>query len=305
MSGPRGGGLRLCIAQINYDTQEPSRHVARIKRIIREHREADLLVFPELMLHGHPSPQRPEGFLHRRMLATHRQISQEIRDLVRQLGARVIIGELKRRGLEYLNLATYLDARGAQSYAKTHVHWTENFVPGRRLMAFDTPLGPLGINICFDAAFSEVWRVLALMGAQVMVNISAVPISFPVAYMWRRLGGAALNNQAFVIYANRPGPYFAGHSAVFDPKGEVVASLGDQEGILEVEIDLREVALWRAQEEVLPRRRPQLYRDIARLAPRREPVMIPAPDLAVGGEAQGGMAGREPGGAAAQALAGD
>ncbi|MFH1036287.1 MAG: carbon-nitrogen hydrolase family protein [Pseudomonadota bacterium] len=275
MNEPTNRPLKICVAQINYDLSNIYRHVERIKAIIAQRREADLLVFPELILHGHPSFQKPEGFLYRRMKVAYREISEDIRAHVRSLGARVIIGELKRRGQEYYNLATYIDGPVAQSYTKTHVHWTEKFTPGKALTTFPSPWGPLGINICFDSAFSEVWRVLALMGAQVMVNISAVPRSFPVAYMWRRLCGAALNNQAYVIYANRPGPFFTGHSAVFDPRGEVLASLGQEDGFLEVEIDLARVAAWRREEAVLPHRRPQLYREIVRVA--RPELAAPEP----------------------------
>ncbi|NIT00542.1 MAG: hypothetical protein GTO09_00195, partial [Candidatus Latescibacteria bacterium] len=63
-----------------------------------------------------------------------------------------------------------MDSEKKESYVKTHVHWTENFVPGKRLKVFSTPVGKIGISICFDAAFPEVWRVLALRGARILVN---------------------------------------------------------------------------------------------------------------------------------------
>ncbi len=57
--------------------------------------------------------------------------------------------------------------------------------------------------------------MLSLKGADLIVNISAVPREFPVDYMWRRFVGAAIYNQVFVVYANRPGRFFSGHSGVF------------------------------------------------------------------------------------------
>ena len=80
--------------------------------------------------------------------------------------------------------------------------------------------------------------------------------------MWRRLSGAAIFNEVFVIYANRPGPVFSGHSAVFDPRGETISKAGQKETILEAEIDLTEVGRWREQEPIFPYRRPLLYREI-------------------------------------------
>ena len=255
---------RICIAQINYLKDDPEGHIERMKGIIAEYAAADLIVFPELILHGHPSAEIPEGLLYRKMRVHHSSVSEDMYDFVRRSGARVIIGELRRQREKYFNVATYVDAETLQCYTKTHVHWSENFVPGRKLEIFDTPLGKVGITICFDAAFPEVWRVLALKGADIIVNISAVPRSFPVRYMWRRVQGAALNNQVFVIYANRPGPFFSGNSAVVNPQGDVVVHADDEEAVIQAEIDLDDIESWREEEALYPNRRPLLYRDIAK-----------------------------------------
>ena len=253
---------KICIAQINYNSENIQRHVERIKNIISNYKSYDLIVFPELILHGHPSFERPEGFLYRKMKVMYSAISKDLYRFVRSLNTRVIIGEVKRWGQRYYNVATYIDKDVTQSYTKTHVHWTENFVPGKALKVFDSPFGKIGITICFDAAFSEVWRVLSLKGAEIVVNISAVPGEFPVDYMWRRFVGAAIYNQVFVVYANRPGRFFSGHSAVFSPRGDILVSSGSKETIIEASIDLNEVHKWRNEEQIYPNRRPLLYREI-------------------------------------------
>ncbi len=263
---------KICIAQINYSSKNIQKHVERIKNIIDQYRDYDLIVFPELILHGHPSHERPEGFLYRKMKVMYSEISSDLYQFVRTLDARVIIGELKRWGERYFNVATYIDKNSIQSYTKTHVHWTENFIPGRELKTFDSPLGKIGITICFDASFSEVWRVLALKGAELIVNISAVPATFPVEYMWRRFIGAAIYNQIFVVYANRPGPYFSGHSAIFNPEGDKLLSTGSRQTITEATIDLNEVQRWRDKEKIYANRRPLLY--------RREIINLHRPELA-------------------------
>ena len=104
--------------------------------------------------------------------------------------------------------------------------------------------------------------VLALKGADVVVNISAVPKEFPVSYMQRRLSGAAIFNQVFVIYANRAGPFFSGYSAVFNPQGEIIEKAGRGQTVFVSEIDLEEVGRWRKEEQIFPYRRPLLYREI-------------------------------------------
>jgi predicted amidohydrolase len=241
-------------------------HIERLKDVISENRSADLIVFPELMLHGHPSETRPEGLLYRSMKALyeHRKVSIDLYKFIKSVGARVIIGELAKRGDGFLNLATYVDRDTKTSYAKTHIHWTENFIPGRELKVFETPIGKIGIAICFDGAFPEVWRVLALKGAEIMANICAVPRTFPAKYMWRRLSGAAIGNQAYILYANRAGSFFSGQSAVFSPTGEVMASAGEGEEVVNTELDLAALRRWREEELHYPFRRPLLYKDITR-----------------------------------------
>jgi len=255
--------MNICIAQMNYNSKDIQSHVEKIKGIISRFRTHDLVIFPELMLHGHPSFERPEGFLYRKMKVVYRNVSEELYDFVAKVDARVVIGELRRRGDSFFNLATYVDRDGPQSYTKTHVHWSEKFVPGEEIMVMDTPLGPLGLCICFDAAFPEVWRVLALKGAELAVCQSAVPWSFAKEYMWRRAQGAAMFNQYYVAYANRPGPHFGGGSAVFSPRGERIAAAGPDEQLLTVSCDPAEVARWREEEPALAHRRPLLYRDLA------------------------------------------
>lgn len=256
----------ICVAQIGF-REDVGSNIDTIKEIIDENRAADLIVFPELILHGHPSIERPEGLLERRVRKFYRSIADDSEDLyqfVRARDAAVVIGELKGGPSSYHNVATYIDREHIVHYAKTHVHWTENFVPGRDFEVFDSSVGMLGMLICYDGAFSEPWRVLALRGARVVVNISATPRSFPDRYVRRRLQGAAISNQLFVVYANRPGSYFSGRSSVIDPRGEVLVEAREEECVLICEIDLDEVERWRNEERVFIDRRPLLYRDIGR-----------------------------------------
>ncbi|MCB2225393.1 MAG: carbon-nitrogen hydrolase family protein [Desulfarculaceae bacterium] len=264
--------MKITLAQINFAPEDLEGHLDRLMEIISEHRDSDLIVFPELILQGHPSDVKPEGFLYRQAKCHLHDASRQIREHVKRCGTRVVLGELQREGDNYRNLATYVDAHGAKSYAKSHVHWTESFVPGNKLKVFSTPLGRLGLNICYDSAFSEVWRVLALNGARLVVNISAVPAHFPVEYMRRRMRGAAAFNQYFVVYANRPGPVFAGGSAAYDPHGDELLSLGGGEEITSLEIDLDQAEAWREEELLFPNRRPLLYR---RVASRNKEVPAP------------------------------
>ena len=67
---------RICVAQINFNTKSIQTHLAKIESIIEEHKSSDLIVFPELILHGHPSIEKPEGFLYRRMKTVYKKLQQ-------------------------------------------------------------------------------------------------------------------------------------------------------------------------------------------------------------------------------------
>ncbi len=257
--------ISVTVAQISFLKRNIPEHIERIKDIISRNKLSDIIIFPELILHGHPSLEVPEGMLYRKIKKFYASIQDKSADIyahVKNANARVIFGELKGEPGTFYNVATYVDKDTVQHYVKAHIHWTENFIPGSELKTFQTPFGPVGIMICFDSAFLESWRVLALRGAKAIVNISAVPKSFPVEYMWKRCMGAALYNQVFVVYANRPGDYFSGHSAIFDPRGSVIVSTGDDETTMHSEIDLDEVEKWRKEERIYENRHPYLYKDI-------------------------------------------
>jgi predicted amidohydrolase len=257
--------ISVTIAQINFLEGDVSGHIGRIKNIISLNKSSDIIIFPELILHGHPSTEVSEGMLYRRIKNFYKSVrdkSADIYSYVRNINARVIFGELREKSGNFYNVATYADRKGVQHYSKTHIHWTENFTPGNDLKIVQTPFGPIGLMICFDSAFLESWRVLALKGAKVIVNISAVPKAFPVEYMWRRCMGAALYNQIFVIYVNRPAYDFSGHSAIFNPRGDIIMNAGENETVISSEIELDEVEQWRTTEKIYENRRPLLYRDI-------------------------------------------
>lgn len=263
----------ICLAQIAFRDNIKS-HIARIKRTIKENRHADLIVFPELILHGHPSTERPEGILYRRIKHFYKAIVNDADNLysfIKKVDARVVFGQLRGGPYSFQNVATYVDRKVVVHAPKTHIHWTENFRAGKELKVIPTRAGKMGLIVCFDGAFTEVWRLLALQGAEIVVNISATPQTFPVQYIWRRLQGAAISNQVFVVYVNRPGPYFSGHSAVLDPRGEILIDAGKKENVALVELDLAELYRWREEEKIFDYRRPLLYRQISRRSgPKRK-----------------------------------
>ena len=139
---------------------------------------------------------------------------------------------------------------------------SERITPGDRAVVAEVDGVGLGLSICYDLRFPELYRALALAGAQVL----AVPAVFTERTgrdHWEVLIRArAIENGAWVIAAGGcgaggPGAIPAwGHSMVVDPWGRIVAQAGMDEAIVRAELDLDRVAAARRQIPALANRRP-------------------------------------------------
>jgi predicted amidohydrolase len=131
----------------------------------------------------------------------------------------------------------------------------------------------IGLTICYDLRFPELYRTLALAGAEVLT----VPANFTERTgrdHWEVLLRArAIENGAWVLAPSQiggpPGQPAFGRSMIVDPWGTVVAQASDQVGIITADIETDRVAAVRHQIPVLANRRPEAYR--LELIPRRWP----------------------------------
>lgn len=163
--------------------------------------------------------------------------------------------------------------------------------PGTRLRAFDTPVGRIGMLICYDKAFPEASRTLALDGAQVLCFLSAWPCSATNAAerleddrQWRRSElwdrSRAAENSMVVASANQTGTFgalrFLGGARITDPNGDVVDATGPEGGLAVASFDL-DATLTRARRALSPVRdlRPDVY-----ATPAPIPYAVPAAPVA-------------------------
>lgn len=135
---------------------------------------------------------------------------------------------------------------------------------GSEVVAFDAAGVPVGIAICYDLRFPELFRSLADRG----VEIVAIPAAFTATTgrgHWETLIRArAIENQCFVLAADQfgeaePGYGFWGHSMIIDPWGEIIASVEEGEGFAVATIDRERMLAVRSDLPALRHRRPELF----------------------------------------------
>jgi predicted amidohydrolase len=138
--------------------------------------------------------------------------------------------------------------------------------PGDEVVLSATAQGvELGMSICYDLRFPELFRILALRGARVVVLPAAFTLPTTRAHWDTLVRARAIEDQVFMVAANQVGSHpggnrSGGRSMIVDPWGEVLAQAGEQEGHIAADLDLERQREIRAQLPSLANRRPSAYR---------------------------------------------
>ena len=201
-------------------------------------------------------------------------------EAARELGVDLIAGSVVERveGREKLaNTSVHFgpDGEVRGTYRKIHMfdveigdtvyRESETEDPGDEIVTSEAADGvSVGLTVCYDLRFPELYRILAIRGARVV----AVPAAFTLATTrdhWEVLLRArAIENQAFVVAANQIGTHPPGHrsggrSMIVDPWGLVLASAPDAETYVVADLDLDRQDEVRAKLPSLANRRPAAY----------------------------------------------
>lgn len=135
---------------------------------------------------------------------------------------------------------------------------------GNRWVVQDTPAGVVGLTVCYDLRFAEIYRKLAALGATIMVVPSAFTVPTGAAHWKPLLRARAIENCCYVIAPAQVGHHPGGrrtygHSLIIDPWGKVMAQRKATAGVLLAEIDNDRLAQVRAQLPCLSHRRLDLF----------------------------------------------
>ncbi len=135
--------------------------------------------------------------------------------------------------------------------------------PGAEIVTVDSDLGKLGFSICYDIRFPELFRLLALDGAQIIFTPANFTLSTGKDHWEPILRARAIENGCYIVAPAQIGkkPNFTafGNSLVVDPWGTVIARSKDQPGVTLAEIDLDFLDKIRGQIPSLKNRRSDIY----------------------------------------------
>ena len=277
------GSIRMAAAAAPFD-RDLEADFARIEKIIATARDQGvrLLALPEAALGGYllslDGTAGSPPALHADGPELHR-LAALAGDMV------VTAGYCEDGGDLVYNSAVCVTGDGILgNHRKVHqpLHEDANFGAGEQFAAFDTPVGRLGMMICYDKAFPEAARALALDGAEIVVCMSAWPGSAtnPAPDLrddrWKRRfdifdQARALENQIVWLSANQSGTFgrlrFVASAKIVAPGGEILADTGVAEGLAVAELDVAEaLSMARRSMAHLRDRRPAAYPALGEIA---------------------------------------
>lgn len=189
-------------------------------------------------------------------------ILTRMRALARTTGAWLILGGFPERGAAGLirNSCVLLNPDGQVTavYRKIHLfdvdlasvpggrrfRESDSVEPGGEPVVAETPWGGLGLSVCYDLRFPELYRKLTERGARMIAVPSAFTLETGKDHWHVLLRARAIENQAFVLAPAQFGSHGPtrrsfGHALVVDPWGVVIAECGDHEGFALARIDFR------------------------------------------------------------------
>jgi deaminated glutathione amidase len=268
--------MRAAAVQLN-STDDKERNLARADRLTREAAAAgaELVVLPEKwnVLGGHEAQVAGAETLDGPSVTWARETARE-------LGIDLVAGSIveRRTGREKLsNTCVHVGPDGEVCAVYRKIHMFDVVVEGKeyRESATEEPGGeivvshasgvPLGLSVCYDLRFPELFRILAVRGARILALPSAFTMVTGRAHWEILVRARAIENQAFVIAADQVGRHppddeSFGGSMIVDPWGEVLARAPDGERAVLADLDLGRQDEVRERVPSLANRVPDAYR---------------------------------------------
>ncbi len=251
--------FRLACVQVSAGNDMAANIAATEKLVRAAAREADLVALPECVVMLEPN----------RKLAIEKAAPEiahpalaAFRAMARDTGKWTLVGSLTVRldGDQLANRSFLLDAAGniVARYDKIHMFDVQlpggesyresaTYRPGAAAQVVATPFGVLGMTVCYDVRFPQLYRTLAHAGAELISVPSAFTVPTGRAHWHVLLRARAIETGCYVFAPAQCGTHAGerktyGHSLIVDPWGAVIAEAGEAPDVITADIDLAKVA---------------------------------------------------------------
>ncbi len=265
--------------QITAVDGEKDRNIEKVMRFIdvAGQRGSDLCVLPEMWTGIEFSNDAGYRTIAEKIPGS---LTSDLAEKARRYGMYISGSMYEEAGNEtYYNAAPLVSPDGEVlgTYRKTHLFDAPNradippgFIESSKVKSgasvdvYTTNLARMGMTICSDLRFPELYRELALKGAEI-ITVSSAFLSPRYDHWEFFLRARACENQCFVVasgqYGKEPksGLAFVGRSTVVDPWGTVIATASDEEGVVTAHIDLAFIDEVKRRYPLMQQRRPELY----------------------------------------------
>jgi predicted amidohydrolase len=222
--------MKISIVQFAPVLGDIEQNIAQLSECFNDAWESDLVVLPELSSTGYNFVDKQQALACSETVSDSRFIDF-LETIADTYDCHIVAGINERQGDQLFNSSVLVAPSGLMGlYRKLHLFRNEKsiFTPGDLgLEVYDTTIGKLGMLVCFDWMFPEVWRIMAIKGAQVVCH----PSNLVLPYCQQVVPAHAMVNRYFVATANRVGQegdvLFTGKSVLCDTKGNVLAMGSD------------------------------------------------------------------------------
>ncbi len=270
--------VKLALAQFSCKREDKKTNLQRIEELAIKAKQqgVDLVIFPEMALTGYVVKDQ----IYELAEAIPGPSVKTIESLAKKTGLHIIFGmpEVSQKTQATLyNTAVLVSPKGfigkyRKMYLPTHSVFEEKryFRPGYEPAAFDTELGKIGLTICYDIFFPEVFRLTRLAGAQLIVCVSASP-AVRKSYFEVLTSARAIENTAYLAYVNltgvEDGLQFWGGSRLISPTGDVLAKAKyDEEDFVICQVDYNDVRMAETFIPTLRDLRPELFEQLKNMS---------------------------------------
>ena len=263
--------MRVGYIQTSPQFGDKNQNFKEIERVIKKIK-ANLIVLPELFATGYTFVNKEEALS---MAEDHNGETAQFLCEVAQLTNSVVVGGfIEKDGDKLYNSAYIVSNKEVLGiYRKIHLYFKEKlwFSPGDKpLKVFRVNEVNIGVMICFDWFFPETARTLALLGADIIICISATP-SVTRKLFETIIPARAVENTVYFIYVNLVGTQenlvFWGGSQIYDPLAKLLVKAPYfKESVKVCDIDLKQLEFSRAVRPVLRDIKPEIYQDLYNLS---------------------------------------